>query len=217
MSAASLLDEVMIADRTGLSYLDSALIGDREAWDCPLRAEMAAAGLSVRAFARVLALGVPAAALAQLCGAGDLAACHVALSRDGKWFELEGPDPRLLLAVREQGVVVDIAALATHAPDQWALRSGMGWCLGYDAWLDCEIGWKHELRVHTTPLAWLQAGCEGVAILDWDVGVSHLRGLGDHVQLRCDRGAGKRLTALLQHGGIPRVKETGLPPVRRAA
>ena len=202
---------------TAASYLDAALTGDREAWDCPLRGEMAAAGLSVRAFARVLALGVPAAALAQLCGAGDLAACHVGLSRDGSRFEPEGPDPRLLLAVREQGVVVDIAALATHDPDQWALRRGEGWCLGYDAWLACETGRAHELRVHATPIAWLQAGCEGIAVLDWDMGVRHLRGLGDHVQLRCDRGAGKRLTALLQHGGIPRVKETGLPPVRRAA
>lgn len=74
-----------------------------------------------------------------------------------------------------------------------------------------------ELGVHATPLAWLQAGCEGVTVLDWDMGLRHLRGLGDHVLLRCDRGAGDRLTALLQHGGIPRVKETGLPPVRRAA
>ena len=213
-----------------MHYLDAALAGDREAWDCPLRAEMAAAGLSVRAFARVLALGVPAAALAQLCGAGDLAATRVSLcrptaslheagrSRDGiQLYEPGGPDPRLLLAVREQGVVVDIAALATHDPDQWALRRGEGWCLGYDAWLACETGRAHELRVHATPIAWLQAGCEGIAVLDWDMGVRHLRGLGDHVQLRCDRGAGKRLTALLQHGGIPRVKETGLPPVRRAA
>lgn len=198
-------------------YLDKAIEADRDAWDCPLRAELAAAGLSARAFARVLELGVPAKALAQLCGAGDLAAARVGLSRDGSRYEPEGPDARLLLAVREQGVVTDIVALATHDPDQWALRRGEGWCLGFDAWLACETGRAHELRVHATPLAWLQAGCEGVAILDWDIGLRHLRGLGDHVLLRCDRGAGDRLTALLQHGGIPRVKETGLPPVRRAA
>lgn len=76
---------------------------------------------------------------------------------------------------------------------------------------------RRKTCLHATPLAWLQAGCEGIAILDWDMGVRQMRGLGDHVQLRGDRGASKRLTALLQHGGIPRVKETGLPPVRRAA
>lgn len=177
---------------------------------------LACAGLSAPEFARVLQLGVPARALAQLTGAGDLAAARVALSHNATRFEVEGPDARLLMLVREQGMPVDIVAMATHDPDQWALRRGDGWCLGYDAWLACEMGRTFELRVHATPLAWLQSGCDGVAILEWNTGLRMLRGLGEGVLLRCDRGAGERLKALLQHGSLPRVKETSLP-VRRAA
>ena len=77
-------------------------MADRNAWDCPLGAEIAATGLSPRALARVLELDVPAKALAQFCSAGDLAATPVALSQDSSWHEPEGHDPRLLLAVREE-------------------------------------------------------------------------------------------------------------------
>ena len=74
-----------------------------------------------------------------------------------------------------------------------------------------------ELLAQATPLAWLRSGREGMAVLDWDTGLRMLRGLGEAVLLRCDRGAGERLKALLRCGGLPRAKETGLPPVRRAA
>ena len=202
---------------SALPYLNAALAGDRANPFCELRAEVAAAGLSAGAFARLLQLGIPAKALAQLCGAGDLAAARVSLSKDGTRFEPEGPDARLLRLVGEQGVPVDVVALATHDEDQWALRRGEGWCLGYDAWLRCEIGMAHVLRLHGTPLAWLRAGCEGLCVLDWDLGLRQLRGLGEEVTLRCDRGVGERLCALLRVGGLPRVKETGPLPVRRAA
>ncbi|MBX7496780.1 hypothetical protein K3172_13015 [Qipengyuania sp. 6B39] len=203
-----------------LAYLEAAMAGDRDDWfvACSLRAELEAARLSPAALARVLELGVPAGLLGQLCGAGDIGAGRVALSADGARFEPEGPDPRLLLGVREQGVLVDLVALATHDPDQWALRWGQGWCLGYDAWLACETGRAHELRLFATPLAWLRAGGVGIVILDWDEGLRCLRGLGEHVLLRCDRGAGERLRKLLSIGNLPRVKETGpVVPVRRAA
>ena len=192
---------------SALPYLHAALAGDRADPFCELRAELAVAGLSASAFARLLQLGIPAKALAQLCGAGDLAAARVSLSKDGSRFEPEGPDARLLMLVREQGVPVDIVALATHDEDQWALRRGEGWCLGYDAWLRCEIGMAHELRVHGTPLAWLRAGCEGACVLDWGMGLRQLRGLGEAVTLRCDRGAAVAMKARLARGGLPMVAE----------
>lgn len=202
-----------------MTYLDAALMADRDDWwiECPMRAELEAARLSVTALARVLGLGVPAAFVGQLCSAGDLGTARVSLSRDGTRFEPEGPDGRLLLAVREQGVLVDVVALAAHDPDQWALRRGEGWCLGYDAWLACETGTLHELRLFATPIAWLQAGGAGCCVLDWDIGLRMLRGLGEHVLLRCERGAGDRLKSLLRVGGLPRVKESGPVPMRRAA
>ncbi|HAD18363.1 MAG TPA: hypothetical protein DCF81_16020 [Erythrobacter sp.] len=53
--------------------------------------------------------------------------------RDGRRYDLDSPNPRLLLAVREQGELFDVMALASHDPDQWVLRRGVSWCLGYDA------------------------------------------------------------------------------------
>ena len=67
----------------------------------------------------------------------------------------------------------------------------------------------HELRLHGNPLAWLRSGGDGLCVLDWEGALPMLRGLGERVLLRCDRGAGARLSALLMRGGLPRVKETG--------
>ncbi|NVD46058.1 hypothetical protein [Qipengyuania atrilutea] len=52
------------------TYLEVAMAGDRAEPMCPLRREVAAAGLSPRGFAQLLELGIPVRALAQLCGAG---------------------------------------------------------------------------------------------------------------------------------------------------
>lgn len=194
-----------------------SLVSDLAVLACPLERMMRAAMPSAAGFARLLALGVPAATIGPMLENFDLGTARVSISRDGSRWEPEGPDARLLVGVREQGVLVDIAALATHDPDQWAMRRGEGWCLGYDAWLRCETGHAHELRLHATPLAWLKAGGAGLCVLDWDIGLRMLRGLGEAVLLRCDRGAGERLKALLQHGGLPRVKETSGSPLRRAA
>ncbi|GAA3794660.1 hypothetical protein GCM10022600_15080 [Qipengyuania pelagi] len=194
---------------TDLPYLEAALAGNRDAWVCPLRDELnaAIAGMPHPAMSRVLALGAPNRFLGQLVAAGDVAAARVSIHRPRRGpelFEIGGPDARLLIGVREQGVLVDICALATHEANQWALRRGDGWCLGYDAWLACETGAARALRIVATPLAWLRGGGAGVCVLDWDIGVRMLRGLGEGVTLKTDRGAGERLRALLQHGGFAR-------------
>lgn len=120
--------------------------------------------------------------------------------------------------MREQGVPVDAVAVRTETPDDWALRRGVGWCLGYDAWLACEAGRAHALRIVGTPLDWLRSP-GSLCVLDWEAALPLLRGLGETVTLRCNRGAGQRLEALLRRGGLPMVRETGGWPSgeRRAA
>ena len=112
-------------------------VDDRAYW---LTEELSGFRAGWSAVQRLAALGVPLDLLGVLSGAGDLGAARVSLSPDGTRYEPEGPDPRLLVGVREQGSLVDVVALASNDPDQWALRTGFGWCLGYDAWLRCETG-----------------------------------------------------------------------------
>lgn len=195
---------------TGAAYLALALAADSEAAFAGadrLAREMHGFRAGWPVVRRLQDMGVPSDLIAVLSGAGDIGSARVSLS--GDLWEPDGPDARLLVGVREQGVLVDAVAIASHEPDQWALRVGEGWCLGYDAWLTCEIGCAHALRLHGTPLAWLRAGGEGLCVLDWRAGLPLLRGLGERVLLRCDRGAGERLRAVLQYGNLPRVKEAG--------
>lgn len=220
---------------SALAYLDAAMDADfYEALDggSALREEMdaLAAGVTWPRVRRLIEMGVPAALVGELNGAGDLAFARVSLSGGGRFFEFPGPDARLILGVREQGVLVDLMAIHSEQPDDWALRRGAGWCLGYDAWLACESGRAQVLRIVGTPMDWLLSGgpsrcgsdCvldhssgrtdEGtICVLDWEAALPMLRGLGEGVLLRCDRGAGERLEALLRRGGLPRVKEVPAP------
>ena len=198
----------------GAAYLRAALAADGEARCLELQRELHAAGFGVPALRRMLGQ-MPRSVLGVLLGSGDLAVTRVAIGREGSRFEPDGDAPRLLIGVREQGVLIDIAAVHTEQGDEWALRTGEAWCLGYDAWLACETGRAAMLRVHSGPMGWLGSGCEGICVLDWQVGASMLRGLGERVQLRCDRGVGEALRGQLSFGGLPSVRETA--PVRRAA
>lgn len=204
---------------SALAYLDVAMAGDfaaAEAGGDWVRDELAglAARMSWAQLARVGDLGVPGPFLAQLTGAGDIAVARVSLAHRGAFFEVPGPDARLLLAVRDaSGVLVDVVAFRTSDPDDWALRVGLGAVLGAVALEDVErrvcVDGYARMRVFGTPLAWLQGGGAGVCVLDWKVGLSDLTALGETVTLECDRGAGERLEALLRRGNLPRVKEVG--------
>lgn len=171
-------------------------------------------------FAAVRALdgmGVPRMLLGQLTAAGDIAVADVDLGRDGGRFAFGGPTRRLILAVRVDGVLIDLAALSSTCEDEWALHLGMADFLGeelLDRARTCE--WR-ELRLFGTPLAWLRAGGRGVCVLDWTpAALAALRGLGPGVTLVCDAGAKPKLEALLRHGGLPLVAEDR-PVIGRAA
>jgi len=169
--------------------------------------------MPMSAMRRLWAIGADKRFAAQLVGAGDLGIAQVTLS-EATW-EPEGPDRRLLVAVRRDGELVDVAALASHARNEWALRTGLGWALGMDliddAHRELVCGAKRlRLRLHATPFDWLAAGGDGLCVLDWcQSALSELRLLGERVTIEVAPGAAERLKALLIYGGLPRISERG--------
>lgn len=194
--------------RLGLPTLMIAARPD-DAWCEGLEAELAgaAAALPFGAVRLLQAMGVPLGTVAQLTGAGAIGRARVEVGADGRWAPVAQGEPRLVVAVREKGVLVDLVALSSSDGDSWALRTGEGWLLGYESWLNAQLGANSRLRLHGSPMAWLGAGGEGVCVLDWTRGaLRSLRGLGPDVTIICqDQQAADVLANALRWGGLPRV------------
>lgn len=195
--------------------------------DLEMEMATACAAMPVSAFRQVLALGADQRFAARLHGAGDLGAARVSLSRDGASWEPEGEAPRLLLAVREWGELLDVVALSSGCRDEWALRTGDGWALGIDRLHDVEHARdlaiaeerrvRAKLRLFANPFDWLAAGGDGLCVLEWGtMALCSLRSLGEGVTLVVEPQAKEKLRALLAWGGLPRVEST-LAATRRAA
>lgn len=165
--------------------------------------------------------------------AEDLAAVTGGIGRarvgieHGLWLPQAGGAARLVIAVRERGVLVDLVAVtaadsdAGEAGDVWHLRTGRGVLLGMDAW-EWAIGQQgpdHAVRVRlfSTPLAWLigqgasarhDDALPGICVLDWGrEGLAYLRNLGPQVSLVCDTiEAAEALHEQLRWGALPQVE-----------
>ncbi|MFN3351322.1 MAG: hypothetical protein ACK41X_20425 [Pseudorhodoplanes sp.] len=180
-----------------------------------LAREIVARPLDYRGCQRLEALGVDGRFVAELGAMCAIGAGRVQLSPDGARWEPHGPDARLLLAVAECGALADIIAVSTTHPDQVARRTGFGWCLGFERYEEALAAAvlaerRVSLRIFPDPLEWLRGRARGICVLDWGLALPQLRGLGERVTLECDAGAGARIRALLEIGGLPRVTE--LPP-----
>lgn len=220
----------------------------------PLQLELtaAAAGMPRAAFDQLVSMGTAHSAkvgtgfapgmggreyarwLARAWGAATIGTANVTLSRS--FWEPEGPDRRLLLGVFDAaGALIDIAAIASHRRDVWALRTGQGWALGLDVLEDAhrsilaldnrqgaapsaKVGTgfaprrggrkRITLRIYASPFDWLAAQGDGLCVLDWTAAaIGELRALGPRVTIEADPGAGERLKALLARGDLPRVRE----------
>lgn len=181
---------------------------------------VAAAGTPFSAVRMLLALGASPRWLAR--SAGEFGTARVTLSGDGATFEPDGPTPRLLVAVRAgDGALIDIAALASHCRDEWALRIGDGWALGLDQLARAEQARDEavamagagkpprpvRLRLFANPFDWMAADGAGLCVLEWNTAaLTALRALGERVVLEIEPAAQERLRQLLAHGGLPRVE-----------
>lgn len=183
-------------------------------WDIEAELVTAACGKPRSAVERLVSLGCDRRFVAQLNE--DFGPARVALHADGT-FAIGGPDQRLLLGVREAGGLVDVLALSSTCRDEWAVRTGLATMLGWDLWLEAQLGQRRRLRVFATPLDWLaghapweddgSGGPGGICVLDWSAeALGMLRGLGESVTLTVDPGAKDRMKGLLAYGGLPRVE-----------
>ena len=169
-------------------------------------------GIDLRACRRLEALGIEGRFVAELSSRLAIGAGRVALSRDGRFWEPEGPDARLLLAVVEGGEIADIAAVSTSHPDQVALAAGLGGLLGEEAIERAERAALAQrpvrLRLFRDAMAWLRARGEGVVVLDWAHALPRLRALGERVTIECaDATLALELRGKLARGGLPLVSE----------
>lgn len=181
---------------------------------------VAAAGTPFSAVKMLLALGVSHRWVARM--AGEFGTARVTLAANGATFEPDGPTPRLLVAVRDAaGVLIDIAALASHCRDEWALRIGDGWALGLDQLAEAEQARDHavamtshgkpprqvRLRIFANPFDWMAADGAGLCVLEWNTAaLTALRALGERVVLEIEPAGQERLRQLLAFGGLPRVE-----------
>jgi len=166
-----------------------------------------AAALPFVAVSHLIDIGVPAPFVARLTGQNDLALARVALGHRGL-FTWEGDQRRLLLAVRDEGAVVDVCALRLAKPQEWHLLTGAGRLLG-DEWLRAAlIGTVRTLRIFGDPLAWMRGSGSGVCVLRWSrETISELRSLGEGLTLLCDdQRAARRLNSILAWDHLPAVR-----------
>lgn len=167
----------------------------------------ASLGFGIGGLRHLDAMGVPLDFANRLLVQGDLARARVAVGDSGL-FEWDGGEAHLLIGVREFGELVDVVAVRSAAPDEWAMLRGDGWALGADALFMVREGLGEVLRVFGTPFDWLRGQGAGICVLDWTAhALAELRGLGPGVTLQCDdHGAAQRLGAVLAWQGLPRVE-----------
>lgn len=116
--------------------------------------------------------GVPQATAAELrlrhWGWGVVSATDAG---DGLFYPGEGP-LHLVLPVYEAGELVDLCAFRSADPTRWLLRTGCGWALGLEDGFE-RLTWREVVPLAVSPLEWLQAGADGLCVLDWDAPEIH--------------------------------------------
>jgi hypothetical protein len=91
-----------------------------------------------------------------------------------------------IVPICEGGAVTDVLAFRPASPDRWRLLTGAAWALGADEMLcPVRMGTRPELRLWSTPLAWVRTGGVGAFILDWKRAREFVPQFGDR-QIRCD-------------------------------
>lgn len=132
---------------------------------------------------------------------------------DGQYWQPEGFGiPALILPVgpvNSLSSIVDMVAFHTNHPDKWWLRTGHGPLLGYYEVSRCGF-FGEQLTIYSNPLQWLQAGCDGAVILDWDTCLPFW--LSGVENIYCpDPATGDRLSEALQKNiELPQIRVGGL-------
>jgi len=159
------------------------------------------------AWRALVAAGVPWQFVSALYVSGNLGRALVTES-NGRWTPAQRGEgaPRLILGVRERGVLVDLVALSSGNVDHWSLRLGGAAILGLDHFWAAQLHGR-ALRLFGAPMDWLRNGGAGICVLDWTAeAYAMLRGLGSEVTLIADNAdAAEALREELKFGGLPKV------------
>lgn len=93
---------------------------------------------------------------------------HCGLAKIVRHRPFYEPDPdgdhAIVIPVMYDDELVDLLAFDARRPSDWFMRLGGEPLLGAGALADQLL--EKPLHVYRTPLSWLQAGCDGVVILD---------------------------------------------------
>jgi len=146
-------------------------------------------------------LGVSPRAL--YAGPSHVGACKVEFFDDGDYCPSQAGAPAIIVPVGRHyrdcvgwSDIIDLVAFRAVTPQAWGSRLGVGVVLGLDA-IESAEHFRADIVVWSTPLRWLQAGCEGACVIRWDASAValHLRGLHesgcliadtDHLAARLD-------------------------------
>lgn len=162
---------------------------------------------------RLLALGVPGAALAKIGSVQPPFGILGVRELNGSLFEpADDGRPALVVPVAKPIVreisglaiddveIVDLIAVRSSDPARWLWRDGQGWALGAGL-----IGRGAPLRVVPTPFDWLREGGDALCILDWGAPAHCWELLRNEIALELP---GKELrsrvrNALVRHAALP--------------
>lgn len=160
-----------------------------------LEIEMVAAASRVRQehIDRMLALGVPGAAIAALGAIQPVFGITAALPERSHIYQPGDGPAHVVMPVMDMGEMVDLIAWRTTNPTRWFWRTGLGWALGTD-WLLPR--WDNgPVRLFATPLEWLANAGEGMCILDW--AAPEIREMAMLDAIEADEMVGRRLLSIL--------------------
>ena len=150
-----------------------------------VRASLAATGHLSAPYAR--RHGIDLAAIEVSAGIPVLAALRYQPDRS---FDLDGGTPSIVIEAwaDDFGDVLDLVAWPLEKPAKFARLYGRAVVLGGAA-LGSAGSDDGPLRVHRTPLSWLQAGCVGLVLLDPTRGILVLRDAPNRIAAEDDAHA----------------------------
>ena len=157
--------------------------------------------------------GVPRPMLTTCLGIdGMFGVSRVRTYQDGSYEPAEDGVGAIIIGVIEYDELVDLLAFRTTDPSRWWLRLGLAVYLGEEK-VDYAAFMGTSLRLFSTPLSWLRAGCTGSVILDWRFGRSLLFDVSEIIPENLQHGEEVERRLRQRDPALPRISIS----IRRAA
>jgi len=176
------------------------------------RAQLCLEGALSVAYAREHAIDWQAVALE----AGIMVLARVRFE-PGRTFELGGRVPAAVIEAYGEDAAepLDLVAWPLNRPDKFARLYGRVAVLGARAIADASVDTRDRpLPVHRTPLAWLQARCDGAVLLDLHSGIRVLRDVPGGIAAEDEAHAADLASLMVASLPLARIKVPRRPAAR---